>query len=186
MNLAVRIYAIWFLLILMLPLGGTYASFWLKRSQLQYAMEHRVRKAKTEENLVIVKIPKSLEANPDKTFKRIHSREFRYMGNMYDLVRQQDKGDETWYWAIHDEAETILYAKMDELKRKAWSNEPLPHEPATKLERLIPNYIFLIGTLAFNATYIELNNSNKEAIAIRYSPHLSEIPTPPPQIQFSI
>lgn len=170
----------------MLPLGGTYISFWLKRSQLQYEMEHRIRKAKTEENLVLVKIPKSLEANPDKSFKRIHSREFRYKGNMYDVVRQEDKGNETWYWAVHDEAETLLYAKMDELKKKAWGDEQLPHEPGTKLDRLYPNYIFTANNLDFTKYYAEIENSDQLEMAIHYKSILSEIPNPPPQIRLSI
>jgi hypothetical protein len=170
----------------MLPLGGTYISFWLKRSQLQNAMEHRIRKAKTEENLEIVKIPKSLEANPDKTFKRIHSREFRFLGNMYDVVRQEDRGSETWYWAIHDEEETVLYAKMDELKRKAWGDEQLPNEHRTKLERLYPNFIFSAYKLSFSKYYLEKVNSNGLEIPSQYKSILSEIPNPPPQLHFNI
>ena len=170
----------------MLPLGGTYISFWLKRSQIQYAMDHRIRKAKTEENLVVVKIPKSLEAKPDKTFKRIHSREFRYLGNMYDVVRQEDRGSETWYWAIHDEEETVLYAKMDELKRKTWGDEPLPHEPGTKLERLYPNFIFLTNKLSFTKYYSETVNSSHLELLSLYKSIQSEIPNPPPQIRIYI
>lgn len=170
----------------MLPLGGTYISFWLKRSQIQYAMEHRIRKAKTEENLEIVKIPKSLEANPDKTFKRIHSREFRYLGNMYDVVRQEDRGSETWYWAIHDEEETVLYAKMDELKRKAWGDESLPHEPGTRLQRLYPNYVFASNKLDFTKYYTEIENSDQLEKVVHYKLILTEIPTPPPQIRLYI
>ena len=165
----------------MLPLGGTYISFWIKQSQLQYAMEHRIRKEKTEENLVLVKIPKSLEAKPDKTFKRIHSREFRYKGNMYEVVRQEDKGEETWYWAIHDEAETNLYAKMDELKRKAWGDEPMPNAPSNKLERLYPSYIFLANTFKFKNSFIEIDKSLSTDISTDYNLLIGDIPTPPPQ-----
>jgi hypothetical protein len=170
----------------MLPLGGTYISFWLRQSQLQYAMENRIRKEKTEENLVLVKIPKSLEAKPDKTFKRIHSREFRYKGNMYDVVRQEDKGDETWYWAIHDEAETILYAQMDELTRKAWGDEPLPHEPGTKLERLYPTYISIAPRFDFRNLFDEIVFENPLSFSHKYTLYIGEIPTPPPQFRLYI
>ena len=41
------------------------------------------------DELILLAIPRHLESEPNKLFQRIHSKEFVYLGQMYDIVEQQ-------------------------------------------------------------------------------------------------
>jgi hypothetical protein len=44
-----------------------------------------------------------------------HSREFKYQGNMYDIIRSEISGDSISYWCYLDRKESKLKKSMDEL-----------------------------------------------------------------------
>lgn len=64
------------------------------------------------DELMLLEIPLELEKFPNNVFRRIHATEFVYMGQMYDIVEQQQVGDATWYLVYPDRKETALKQKM--------------------------------------------------------------------------
>lgn len=87
-------------------------------------VKRKIKKGARESDMVKLYIPKTLEAKPDASFTRIHSREFRYKGQMYDIVKQTDLGDTTLYWCIWDKEETALFAQLGSLFDKAKKHDP--------------------------------------------------------------
>jgi hypothetical protein len=58
----------------------------------------------------------------NKDFQRIHKKEFRYKGEMYDIVRELRTGQKTVFICLHDKKESKLFAG---LKRVAGGNKML-------------------------------------------------------------
>lgn len=103
------------------------------------ALQYRIRKEmKTvlrqsvpEEQLQKLAIPLAEEQAPDGAFLRIHEREFRYRGSLYDIVRSERRGDTTIYYVINDVAEEKLFALLDgEVRTHMGTHTPWKHGPA--------------------------------------------------------
>jgi len=81
--------------------------------------------------LLMLAIPKVLELEANERFVRIHSREFRFEGQMYDIVRTQAGEDTTWYTVYADHKEDRMLAQRDQAnKSMALRSTPDTQEPA--------------------------------------------------------
>ncbi len=81
---------------------------------VRYEMKQRIKHGIAEEDRLVLKITPEIEANPE-IFIRIHSREFRYLGEMYDVLKTENSGDTTFYTCIHDVKESGLFKNLDAL-----------------------------------------------------------------------
>ena len=70
--------------------------------------------------LQIIAIPRQLEEEPTGDFQRIHKKEFRYLGQMYDVVLSRAGRDTTWYTVFADHKEDELLAARDQAA--GWQN----------------------------------------------------------------
>lgn len=57
------------------------------------------------------------DVEKDKDFQRIHNKEFRYKGLMYDIVRELKSGRTTTFVCLHDKRESKLFAGLKKLTR---------------------------------------------------------------------
>lgn len=64
------------------------------------------------DELMFLEIPHWMEEKPNKRFTRIHSKEFVFDGQMYDIVEQQETNHSTWYLVYPDRKETGLKNKI--------------------------------------------------------------------------
>ena len=87
----------------------------LQQYQVRQEVKQRLKAAVPAEELVLLKIARQLEQDGSPAFERIHSREFRYRGQLYDIVRQEAHEDTTWYYCLHDAQETRLFAQLEDL-----------------------------------------------------------------------
>jgi hypothetical protein len=67
------------------------------------------------DDLIFLEIPVQLEIEKNNLFRRIHSKEFVYLGQMYDIVEQERIGNVTWYLVYPDKKETTLKKQMKRL-----------------------------------------------------------------------
>ncbi len=86
----------------------------VKLKQIKRSVKWTYLNERSNDELVLVKVAKSLEANSNTFFSRVHAKEFEFLGDMYDIVRQSDKGDTTYYYCFHDREETQLAQKIHE------------------------------------------------------------------------
>ncbi|WP_417589158.1 hypothetical protein [Owenweeksia hongkongensis] len=93
---------------------GMYLMHSVQVAYVRHEMKQRIKAGVPEADLVLLKIAKSEEENSD-VFEREHSREFRYYGQMYDVMRLEDKGDTTYYTCIHDVKESKLFERLDRM-----------------------------------------------------------------------
>ncbi len=93
--------------------AGHLLVFKVQQAQIRREIKQQIKAGVAEEELVLLKIPGVLEESSNPVFQRIHSREFRYKGRMYDIIRQVDHGDITWYYCIVDVKESGLFASLE-------------------------------------------------------------------------
>src|SRR3989339_594589 len=61
----------------------------------------------SKEKIEILSISKSV-INEGKIFQRIHKKEIKYEGKMYDIVKEEKRSDRIIFYCIHDEKEDKL------------------------------------------------------------------------------
>lgn len=60
-------------------------------------------------------------------------KEFRYRGQMYDIVKQKYAEGKVVYYCVNDKEETQLFVNLDELVKEQMENGNNPYGNATKL-----------------------------------------------------
>lgn len=108
---------------------GLYLMHQVQVSYVRHEMKQRIKAGVPEDELVVLKISKSEELDED-IFEREHSREFRYKGQMYDVIRLVEQGDTTVYTCIHDVKESGLFEALDRMV-----NEELNEDDDEKRQR---------------------------------------------------
>lgn len=69
---------------------------------------------KHEKELTLVKVPLDQNGNPPADFQWHEEDEFRYHGQMYDIIRSEDHGSQIWYYCHWDKAETRLLNNLSD------------------------------------------------------------------------
>jgi hypothetical protein len=94
-----------------------------------------------EEELILVKIPKDVENRSGKVFIRFEEEEFYYQGTMYDVVRSEEKEEETWYWCYRDREETMMVAKAIKIMEHLFGSEPGQDAQRASLQVFFPQFV---------------------------------------------
>lgn len=154
-------------------------------SGMQYAVKKEVkRKLKLtvpKSELHLLKITKQFENEASiDIFERIHEGEFRYYGEMYDIVYKESRGDTTYYHCIKDDEEKLLFAGLSNAIHIYIGQNPHQQKKQDKLlqtlskEYLAPEKYLIQPKKLFVSNYI----SSKSA---HYKSRMPEISSPPPQ-----
>lgn len=167
------------LLLLLFQTASHLFVFKIQQYQIRKEIKRQIKAGVPEEELILLKIPHSLEISPNNKFKRIEEHEFRYLGEMYDVVKQEQHGDTTWYYCLWDEKESELFAQLDEQVAQHMHQNQEQKKQHEWLDRLL-------GTLYLteHQHYLFLNFINKAPGTGYYSfiikNWLEVPPTPPP------
>lgn len=167
------------MVLIILPHGLFFAYFQIKEHQLKEVAMRKILTTHTDARLDLLKIP--FETERDKSvFKRFHSREFRYHGTMYDVVKLEIHENETWYWCIRDEQETKLMEKKEAYFTNLWQQEAPQNKTAFAYNQFV-DLLYVINYNIFNFNILKLNITNKTNpknttyVSLKNNP-----PTPPP------
>jgi hypothetical protein len=129
--------------------AGHFFVFKILQHETRRQIKQQIKAGVPKAELVLLEIPKDLEEKNNAVFQRIHERELRYNGCMYDIVRQENHGDTTWYSCLSDEKETQLFANLDELVKQDMAGNPQHRRQADELLRLLSVLYFNQKTEAF-------------------------------------
>ena len=121
-------------------------------------------------------ISHSVQTQPESSFQRIDEREFRYQGELYDIVHAEWRGSDWHVWALHDrQEERYLEALTQTL-------EPMLSASSTKpTQRLQPAYqkLALLATASHLIPMVRTRTFPLFDPAEPDAPCL-EVPHPPP------
>jgi len=137
-----RTVAISLLFFMLLQAAGYFFVFKLQQHEIRQEIKQQIKAGVPEEELVLFKIPQILGEKPPATFQRIHAREFRYNGKLYDIVREETHGDTTWYYCLPDEKETQLFANLDELVKRDMDQNPARQQQRERILQLFGPLFF--------------------------------------------
>ncbi|MFH1050226.1 MAG: hypothetical protein V1779_04760 [bacterium] len=107
-----RILSIFFISFLILNTFGTIGYYYYQRAGIRTEMKRMMKSNIPKDKIEILKI-----ANNSKYFQRIHEKEFRFKGKMYDVITELPTDEYTIFYCINDEKEEQLmesYSKLFE------------------------------------------------------------------------
>tara|TARA_R110001592_G_scaffold307299_2_gene580929 strand:+ start:464192 stop:464725 length:534 start_codon:yes stop_codon:yes gene_type:complete len=174
-----RLLSILLLLCLIAPFLGSV--LWVKHQK------HLVKKSVKKEIIAGIDredlVELTFSANQLKTdLNWKHSKEFEYLGKMYDIVEQSASGDSTTYWCWLDKEETELNNQLDRLLAIAWNKNDQQHNQQNHLTAFVKS-LCLSSPFSFtcNALPSELNENIADH-QFSYTSLFLSIESPPPQI----
>ena len=162
-----------------LSTGGDWLIFKIQQYQVREAMIERIKEGVPDEELTLLKIPQASE-QAGYIFQLIYDREFRYEGKMYDIVRREIHGDTTWYYCISDEAETVLFANLNEVVNREVNQNPRRKQQSEKLQQLL-NPFFVVNP---NQSHLVVSSKESELTNYQFALQtwINTPSVPPPQV----
>ncbi|MFN4234364.1 MAG: hypothetical protein ACK4IK_06105 [Bacteroidia bacterium] len=127
------------LIILLFNSMGVFIIFKYEQTLVRKEIKRRIKFGVPKNERLLISIPKWMEETPNKVFKRIHKGEFKYKGEMYDILYAKEESDTTHYIVIHDPKETNLFAQLDEHLKK-YNDWDTHHNPLSKSKKEIKKY----------------------------------------------
>ncbi|MCB9272464.1 MAG: hypothetical protein H6564_00390 [Lewinellaceae bacterium] len=156
---------------LLTPTLGAYIWFCCYRWQVKEGVKKQIIAGLDKCELTLVAFARG-EAQARVRWE--HAGEFEYLGEMYDVVDIEPKGDSTYYWCWRDRAETALNRQLEGLVAKILENSP---ENEARQKRLSDFYHSLF---CVNAPFLRPLASKALWEAHRYFFYLMLIHRPPP------
>ena len=168
--------AIALLFLMLLQAAGYIVVFEIQKHGIRREIKQQIKAGVPEAELVLLKF---CEGKSEPAFQRVDEHEFRYGGKMYDIVRQENHGDTTWYYCLADEKETQLFAHLEELVKRGMRQNP---EQQQRLERLLS----IFGLLFFSPGDGAIWGETIEEMAVsndcfELKTWITSPPTPPPE-----
>jgi hypothetical protein len=118
---------------LLLKMGGFYAILSFEREEIREKVEQKIIKSLKKSELICI-------VADDKNSYKIEwerpEKEFRFEGNLYDVVYSENTLGVTYYYCLSDKDETKLEAKIDKLLENQTEKSPFGNQ-----SKLIINFL---------------------------------------------
>ena len=109
-----RMIAIFLLLFLSLNSCGLIVYYYYNKAEIRKEMKILMKSNLSKDKIIVLQIEKK-----SKFFQRIHKKEFRYKGKMYDIIKEIPKKHHTIFYCINDEKEEQLIQSYSKLFEKS-------------------------------------------------------------------
>lgn len=173
-----KIVSIVLLLIFVYNPIGYVIVFKVLQNQVRHEIKQKIKQSVPDNELIIIAVPFDddhclMWTKPNK--------EFRFKGEMYDVVKIESRGNQILYFCIHDFKESKLFAEIDHHIHNHIANNPNHRKRTNYLnKKVITDYIsqtLLANSYSFNSKNLPF----KKYINLYHSISM-EIPYPPPKI----
>jgi len=167
--------AILFIVLYVFNLAGYYAVFKALQYQVRVDVKTRIKASVSESELVLIIVRNDEEG----TMHWLNESEFRYRGNMYDVVRHYSRGNAHYYVCINDKQEDQLFKNLDLYVATQCNTEGVPEKAANPFKSIIKEYvpqIRVLGPITFKVTRFGVTQG------FNLISHTADVPTPPPRL----
>lgn len=131
-----KIVIILFLSALFLDFGGVVTLFKIEQTRIRREIKRQIKRGLRSEDLHVLEfLPEDI-----KELEWIKANEFRYKGQLYDIVKAENCGKWKIYWCINDIQEQQLFSKLDEWVKKKSDQENAGKSFAGKLFKFLMLY----------------------------------------------
>jgi hypothetical protein len=126
-----------FLLIFVFIYGitGVYLNFEIEQNRIKEEVKASFLKTLKINQLILIKITSQ---NNSKIRWTEEGHEFRYEGDLYDVVRIKNAGDTTFFYCFNDEKENNLFSNLDKLVKDQTDHS----KSKTQIKKAGSNYFF--------------------------------------------
>jgi len=170
-----RTIAIVFVILYAYNIAGYLAVFKAMQYHVHTDIKRQIKEAVPQEDLVLITIPKGEE----RALHWIKEHEFRYMGDLFDIVRYRSQCDTTYYYCINDAQEELLFENLDAHIRTQMNADGTAQKAADMFKNITKDYF--LQSLTFSLF-------PPAGIILITTPHLffasftPDVQTPPPRI----
>lgn len=165
---------------LLFPFVGSYYLLKHEKKMVKRAVKHKIIEGIDRSELVYMKF--SLADSENKLDWK-HSKEFKYRGEMYDIVEKEIQGDSIAYWLWWDYEETALYQKLNLLL--AGINDYDANNQKDNSKMNIWNFVKKLYSQNSPQTTVEdsetLFNKSQMPYLRNWTSIKLEVPNPPPK-----
>lgn len=162
-------------------LVGYEVVFRITHYQIKKEVKRKLKAKVPSKELHTIVIPKFWLKHNNKDFELIEKNEFRYKGEMYDIVRQTEKGDIIIYECISDTEETKLFAWLDEHIKEYVADFPDTEKRNNKLlKKITKNYFD--NHQEFKLAFFENSYQFNPFTLKQFKQLVLKIESPPPRI----
>lgn len=166
-----KVISIVIILVLFYSMVGYYIDFKIEQFQLKESIKERLIKKLPDNELTLLKISHEKLNRLNWTEE---GREFRYEGNMYDVVKIKIVGDTAYYYCFNDEKENKLITSVDKLIKEQTHNT----KSKNSNKKPVINYFFNKSILSFAANETIFHYFDYSPIYTSLKP---DILSPPPK-----
>lgn len=144
------------------------------KDQVKYSLKHSV----PQEDLVLI----SIDNNKSELLSWTKpNKEFRYQGQMYDVVEKEILNNKILYWCLHDFKESKLFENLDIHIKNYIAHHPEQQNKTKNLLNIMAKLFFYqrntisLGTFGLKKDWHTVLFQNYKSIAL-------DLRYPPPQI----
>ena len=175
-SLKKRIFAILLTGALVLPVFSTF--LWLKhqKSLIKKEVKHKIIAGIDKDELVLLKFSQKAIYTE---LRWEHEAEFKYKGEMYDIVEKEISGDTTYYWCWWDHEETRLNKQLASLLDNILGSDKQSHEKQRQLFTFLKS-LYIMELPQWNCHPPVREKKQMAYHKAMYSSYFAPPPTPPP------
>jgi len=126
-------------LVLLVPFVFTYVFLQHQKQLIRKEMKTKILAGLPEEELAFFKFSTK---DLSKQIRWHNDNEFKYAGEMYDVVQRQIKNDSVSLWCWHDSEETRLEKQIERLVSKALGTNTQSKEQKSNLNNFLKSLYF--------------------------------------------
>lgn len=165
------------MVLVLIQLQGPWLIFKVQQYFIRVEIKSEIKSGIPADQLVKLAIAKAWEEQKNPRFEREHSKEFRFDGEWYDVIKHEQIGDTTYYWCIHDFKESALFATLEHLTYELLFENENEDERKEITEWLIQKY-------EAHSIFSNVNSNSELLLFIEQNETMlsahSELPSPPP------
>jgi hypothetical protein len=167
-----KILSIVLVFVLFYSIIGFYLNFEIEQFRIKEEVKEKIINNLPENELTLIKIS---SRDNEKIIWMEEGREFKYQGNMFDVVRIKKGTDTTYYYCFSDVNESKLLANLDKLVKEQTDNS----QSRTNQKKQEINYFFheILFTQCLTETPVLFFNCTS-----RYRSIDTDVLSPPPRI----
>jgi hypothetical protein len=169
------------ILCLVAPIVTTMTVIRHQKKQIKKIVKHQIIAGIDKEDLVLLKF--SLEDTHNK-LRWKHSKEFEYLGEMYDIVETEQDGDSISYWCWWDHEETKLNKQAEKIVANLLGTNPMNKEKQQQIVNILKS--LFITNFKVQKLFFQFSKHNNSLYLIHYKYFLNNPPTPPPRWETNI
>ncbi len=162
---------------MLLPSVGSYIYWNSQKAFIRKQVKEKIITTTDMSEWVLLKFS---ESDLTSEIQWEHSKEFKYKGEMYDIIETKILGDTTYFWCWPDHEETSVNKKLSQIVAGLLENNPYNKECKENLSNFFKSLFYNeIPEISLNT--IANYSSNLETYLFSCTTNYKVTPSPPPK-----